>query len=229
MAKVAAIQDDFTALDTAVKWEVPGGTGAGTVSIDTGKLDLVASGLAGSWASLLSRATYELDESEVYFRMIRPMTGAVDADGWRSILRLWKASDPSTRFEWFLQSNDTLCTRVVEGWALIDNTVVWDESWSTTTDFLWLKIRKIGNRVTWWTAPEVAGAPGEWTERAFYDTTFTFEDVHVEFLLDCWDGAPGAVVQSAQFDNLNVGEVVEPPVESGHTQSRIALGFGLGI
>ena len=205
-------------LDTA-KWTES--TGSGTVSIVSGTLDLTTNSSGGSWAEITCDDVFKLEGSEAYLKIVRPMVGTIDADGARTLFRIFDNGNGGDYVEWFIQSNGILAARTCDEGTPLHNTEIHTD-WATS-GYSWLKISKSGSTVTWWTAPDSNGSPGTWTSRHTYSSLpSTFESVRVLISLDHWGTGSGTLVDSARIDGFNTA------ISSGVAGSLAATEAGAG-
>lgn len=194
--------DNFATLDTN-KWTSSNTNG--TISIVSGALDLTTGGAAGDHATITSVNKYDLRESEVYVRVVRPYLGTVSVDGGRLIMRVFDSATGKhgDYVEWFIESNLDLAWRTVDNGGIIDAGGLGD--WAEASH-AWLKISLSGTTATWWTAPDSgSGTPGTWTSRHTYAALpSTFSSVQVALWVENWGTGQGAITQSGRLDGLNV-------------------------
>lgn len=205
-AKIEAVTYSFNALDSA-KWD--SFLTNGTITAADGELDLTTDGSVGSSAYYNIKNAQDLRDSEAYVELVRPLLCAVNADGARSVFRVFDTANGGDAVEWFVATNHDLAARVVNDGAPTETFVVGD--WSSS-DHAWLKIslNGAGTTATWWTAPDSGnGTPGVWTARHTSSTLpSTFASAKVTLFVEYWGSGPGAITQTARFDNLNIGEPV---------------------
>lgn len=202
-AKIQFFSFTFDALD-ASRWDQF--ITNGVISVVDGALDLITDAVAGSSVYYNIDNAYDLSGSEAFVRLVRPLQGTVNADGARTVFRIFDTADGGDCIEWFVATNGDLVARVSDGGTPTDNTVVadWNEA-----EHAWLKLSLDGTTVTFWTAPDKDGRPGAWTARhtnASLPSTFT--SAKITLFAEYWGADPGAITQSARFDSLNVGAPV---------------------
>lgn len=230
-AKFEFFSFPFDALD-ATKWDQF--LSNGTFTAVDGQLDIALSAIAGSNAFYSTTNAYDLRDSEVYVRLVRPMTTAVDTDGARSGFRIQDLATNSDYIEWWIESNGFIGARTCDNGAIVNNLDVHTD-WASS-GYAWLKIslNAAGTTATWWTAPDADGVPGTWTQRHTFSTLpSTFASAKVTLFAEYWRADPGAILQSARFDSLNTGRSIllcsvngaDRYIRSGAAGEIVPLGY----